>query len=141
MSTRGLVYIGTTPSDEVCAQTGAKHYDWARYQRLECRAYIQALKRVFGEPPEGCKLFVASCPHDFGSYHEVQCGYDVADQAHLDYAIKVEEGLRYWDEADMWAPVLYHPDNYAPFDVLDDRALWDRKAGEGVADRPRGKSV
>jgi hypothetical protein len=139
MTRRGIVYIGTTPAEEHCAQTGSKSYDWAKAQRLECRAYMQALKRVYGEPPEGAKLFIASMPHDYGTYREVQCSYDSTDRIQVDYAVRVEEGLRWWAEADMWAPILYHPDTETPFGALEDPTLWDRATDEYV--RPRGNDI
>ncbi len=135
MNTRGLVYIGTTPSEEPCAATGSKKYDWAHVQKIECRAYIAALKRVFGEPPEGVRLFVASMAHDFGSYYEVQCGYDSTIQEQLDYALKVEDGLSFWEDAKMWAPVLYHPDDDTPIDMLPPER-WEQKEDQEF--RPRG---
>ena len=115
------ISIGSTPGEEDCAQTGRPEaYD---LQSLECRAYIAALKLKYGEPPEGCRLYAKSCPHDLGQYREVWCSYPDTQEG-VDYAMKVENGLRTWDEVGMWKPVVY--DRGAPLAIIRDPALWIR---------------
>lgn len=98
--------IGCTPSDEDCAQLGVMD-DYPRWAKTECQAYIRALRKKFGEEPDGARLRVKSNPHDFGTYYEVVCAYDTDNEEATAYALKVEEGLATWEEAGMVAPVIY----------------------------------
>ncbi len=93
---RETIEIGATPHGEDCAQVGAP--DYAERARRECRAYINQLKRMFGEPPEGCSLRVKSFSHDFGSYHEVVAVFDDENEEAAEYAYRLEsDGPEYWD--------------------------------------------
>ncbi len=72
----------------------------------ECRAYIQAIRKVLGEEPVGARLAVKSFPHDFGMYHEVVCFYDDNFPESVDYALLCEaEAPTTWAEAGMQPPV------------------------------------
>lgn len=121
--TNAHVNIGTVPYEEDCAQTGITP-DALGLNRLECRAYIAALRSKFGCEPEGSRLRVRSHPHDFGMYAEVVFEYDADSAACEAYAELVEEGVARWADADMWAPVLY--DGATPISVIRDEALWAR---------------
>lgn len=92
------MYIGEGPWDEDVAQVGQE--DYHRKGRKECRAFVNQIKRVCGEPPPGTRLFIKSNPHDFGSYLSVECEYPEGDEEGLAYALKAEgaEGLDKWDE-------------------------------------------
>lgn len=93
---RDSMYLGATPYGEDCAQVGREGY--MRQARKECRAYIGQLIRMFGEPPDGCRFVVRSCPHDFGSYLDVEVVFDGNDKAAAEYAIRCENnGPRNWD--------------------------------------------
>lgn len=95
MSTETLE-IGATPPEEDCTQVGSP--DYHANARRECLAFIAQLVRQFGEPPEGARLFVKSNAHDFGSYLEVACRFDVNIEAACDYAYKCEgEAWPKWD--------------------------------------------
>ena len=59
------IEIGSAPCDEQCAQVGESNYP--ERSRAECRAFINQIKRVMGEPPEGVGLFIKSNAHDFGT--------------------------------------------------------------------------
>jgi hypothetical protein len=91
--------IGSTPHGEDCAQLGSD--DYMQRMRRETAAFIGQIKRVYGEPPEGCKLVVKGFPHDFGTYHEVCAVYEVGNGPAQMYAFAVEEdaneGLGEWD--------------------------------------------
>ena len=100
------IYIGPSPADEPCAQTGVTE-GAERLNKLECRAYIDALRIVYGPEPEGAFLTIKRESHDFGDYFEVVCKYDDSDDVATDYAYKLENGLATWAEAGMVAPVLY----------------------------------
>jgi hypothetical protein len=69
--------------------------------RLECRAFIEQLRRQFGQEPEGAQLSVKSNPHDFGPYYEVVCYYDVGNTKAADYAWNLEANMP--DKWDSWA--------------------------------------
>jgi len=101
-----ILYIGPTPADEACAQTGVTE-GAERLNKLECSYYIEALRKVYGPEPENAYLSIKRESHDFGTYFEVVCRFDDTDQAAVDYAYKVEDGLTLWSEAEMEAPVKY----------------------------------
>jgi len=109
---RDYISIGSTPAGENCAQVGAA--DYHSTARRECRAFINQIRREFGQEPDGARLFIKSNPHDFGSYLEVCCEYDVpddnrsdavsdpeyfpaVDRTALDYALKCESPSDRWD--------------------------------------------
>ena len=97
---REYVGIGPAPSGESCAQVGSPDY----YERVvaECRAYIQAIRKMLGEEPVGARLAVKSFPHDFGTYSEVVCYYDDNFPDAVDYAFRCEgEAPTTWAEAGM----------------------------------------
>jgi hypothetical protein len=71
---RDFLNIGSTPTDEPCAQIGSP--DYYERARIECRAYANQLKRLF---PFG-SFVVKSFPHDFGTYFEVVAKYDTDEQ-------------------------------------------------------------
>jgi hypothetical protein len=66
---------------------------------MECKAFINMIRRVIGPEPEHANLRVKSFPHDFGTYVEVVCYYDDEDRGSLDYALKCEGSslLANWD--------------------------------------------
>jgi len=89
--------IGSAPYGEDCAQVGSSGYQFRA--RLECRAYLHQLIRMFGEPPAGCSLIIRSYPHDFGSYYSVEAGYRCDDEQAAEYAFRCEgEGPELWDD-------------------------------------------
>ena len=109
------LFIGPCPADEDCAQIGVTD-GASRLNRIECEAYIEALRLVYGPEPDGAYLHIKTESHDFGSYREVVCYYDTNDHAAALYAYKVESGLGTWAEAGMTAPVHYDR-NHQPIGV------------------------
>jgi hypothetical protein len=103
---REYIDIGGTPAEEDCAQTGITE-NYEHLNRLECRAYIMALRRVHGDPPAGAEIKIHVNPHEMGSYREVRCVFDPEDPAAVAYADKVGNGLARWRDARMSAPVQY----------------------------------
>jgi hypothetical protein len=96
---RDSINIGCTPSGEQCEQVGTPEYDSAK-ARFECNVFIRQLRRIFGDEPDGARLYVKSNPHDFGSYLEVECYFDDDNQASMDYAFRCEgEMPEWWDQA------------------------------------------
>lgn len=101
---REIVYLGSAPAEEDCAQVGQPDYPEA--SKAECRAYIQAIKRVCGEPPEGATLTVKTEQHDYGPYREVVITYDGNNLAAAEYAQRCDEQApTTWAEARMEPPV------------------------------------
>jgi hypothetical protein len=101
---KDVVYLGSAPAEEPCAQVGEPDYPEA--SKAECRAFIQAIKRVCGEPPEGAVLRIVSQSHDFGSYRECAVEYDGDNREAAEYAQKCDEDApTTWAEAKMEAPV------------------------------------
>lgn len=91
------LYIGECPPEEKCAQVGQE--DYQRISGIECRAYIELLRRKLGPEPEGARLVVKSEPHDYGSYKSVHCNFDSSVEIAVEYAYKCEgEGPTEWDE-------------------------------------------
>jgi hypothetical protein len=103
-----FVDIGGAPANESCAQI-SPHYDHSASNLLECKAYIAALKRVYGEPPETAYFRIKANDHEFGTYLEVRLRYNQGCILACDYAKAVENGLEHWREARMSAPVHYDP--------------------------------
>jgi hypothetical protein len=96
------IEIGSAPCDEECAQVGSA--DYPERSRAECRAFINQIKRVMGEPPEGVSLFIKSNSHDFGTYREVAVKVtgvlteDASEKA-LEYAYRCESASpTEWDD-------------------------------------------
>ena len=88
--------LGPAPCEESCAQVG--HDDYDRMSRLECRIYLDQLRRTFPEPERGY-FKIKSFPHDFGSYREVCAVYDEDDQEATEWAFNVENnGPTEWDD-------------------------------------------
>lgn len=115
------VEIGGAPYEADCAQIGEKFPDGPRLNRLECSAYIEALRRVHGQEPAGSELRTKSNAHEFGTYREVVYRYDHTNEAHRAYAVKAERGLAKWADARMTAPVQYDPrgQKYPPLWIAD----------------------
>ena len=91
------IFLGPVPASENCAQVGSSGY--TERARKECRAYINQIRRAFGDPPMGGALKIISCPHDFGTYYEVVAFFDDRFPDSVQWAFGVEEGLPdEWDE-------------------------------------------
>ena len=89
--------IGSTPADEPCASLGKDNY--AMDARREGKAFINQLKRRFGEPPAMAIFKLKSFPHDFGTYYEVCVVFSDTDEESIEFAYKVErETPQNWDE-------------------------------------------
>jgi hypothetical protein len=87
----------TVPSDEPCAQVGSDNY--TRNSRLEAEAFRDQIYRVFGDPPAGTGIRIKSCPHDFGSYLDLQIAYDDDEDDSCGWTFEVESNLpERWDE-------------------------------------------
>ena len=71
---RDYMDIGSVPASEDCAQVGTE--DYRPRARAECNRFIELLRRVIGEEPEGASLAIKNNPHDFGSYLSVVCYFD-----------------------------------------------------------------
>jgi len=93
---REELYLGPVPLSEDCSQVGSNGY--YERSRQECRAYINQLRRLGGEPPMGGALKIQSCPHDFGTYHEVIAIFDERFPDSCKWAFELEENLpQFWD--------------------------------------------
>ena len=91
--------LGSAPSDEDCAQLGVDEQYDARAKR-ECRALINQLKRLCGDPPPNARFRIAGNPHDFGTYYSVVVDFDPNDEAAIAYAYRCdEESPDQWDMA------------------------------------------
>lgn len=68
------IALGPAPPNEDCAQVGQE--DYTERARLECRRYIELLRRKLGHEPMGARLTTKSFPHELGQYLEVVCEYE-----------------------------------------------------------------
>ena len=97
--------VGPAPADESCVQVGDP--DYARNAKAECRAYIEAIRKVVGREPDGARLTVKSNPHDFGTYFEVAVVFDGNDSEAIGYAYRCDElAPKTWADAGMEAPAF-----------------------------------
>jgi hypothetical protein len=93
---RDELSIAPTPVNESCEQLG-RNYDPVK-ARAECRAFLNQLRRQFGEPPEGAELRLKANAHDFGTYYDVIVTFPDDDRTAIEYALKLEGNTpEYWD--------------------------------------------
>lgn len=64
---RELFSLACTPHDEECTQAGGEVSDML----IECRALVNQLIRVHGEPPDKAEFILVRNDHEFGTYYEV----------------------------------------------------------------------
>jgi hypothetical protein len=85
------VELAPAPIEEDCAQVGTPGY---RERALEeCARFIRLLRQKFGPEPEGARLSVKWCDHDFGQYCEVVCYYNTDIPSSVAYAYICEAHL------------------------------------------------
>ena len=101
-----LIYIGPYPCDEDGAQT--VDADYARNAKVECRAFIEAIRKVCGREPEGARLTVKADRYDDGNMlYEVVVQFDGRNQKAAEYAFHCEANApATWADAGMEAPKL-----------------------------------
>lgn len=85
---RDYISIGPAPVNESCVQVGTENYQ--SRARAECNRFIEVIRGVLGQEPEGAGLGIKSNPHDFGSYLEVVCHFDDDDDEARAYAYRCE---------------------------------------------------
>jgi hypothetical protein len=101
-----IIWIGAAPLNEDCAQVGSP--DYARKAKIECKAFIEAIRKVCGKEPEGARLTTKPQPYDFGSHYEVAVIFDGNNKEAADYADKVDRPApATWEEAGMQPPVQH----------------------------------
>jgi hypothetical protein len=92
---RDYLELGPTPCNEPCAQVGEDDYTARAF--AECRRYIECIRKMLGNEPDGARLGIKAFPHDFGNYHEVVCYYDDDNEEAVNYAFKCEsDGPKTW---------------------------------------------
>jgi hypothetical protein len=116
--------FGSGPSYEEGAATGITE-NAGDCNRLECRAFMLAIERVYGAPPVGLTMKIRGNPHEFGTYYEVRAYYQSDDPAAVAWAFAVENGnrLRSWADAGMQAPVVYN-DRHQSIVIRHDESEW-----------------
>jgi len=96
---KDYVVIGSTPTEEDCAQVGSA--DYATKARKECARYVAQIQRHYPEP-DGGYLKIKSNPHDFGTYYEVVAVYEVDDEEASRWAYDIEGDVKnvlmVWDD-------------------------------------------
>lgn len=92
----GYLTLGPTPAGEECCQLG-KHD--MQMHRIEVRAYINQLKRMFPNETPDAYFIPKREEHDFGTYYEAAVKYNENDEKAVDFAFKVEGNLpEHWDD-------------------------------------------
>jgi hypothetical protein len=100
-----ILYLGSAPAEENCVEVGDP--DYSRKAKVECRAYIEAIRKVCGREPEGARLSVKSNAHDYGVYYDVVVRFDGSNEAAAEYAYRCEgQGPTTWAASGMEAPEL-----------------------------------
>lgn len=94
---RDYLDIGPTPAGEDCEQLGPNYNPVKAKQ--ECRAFINQLRRIFGNEEGSANFKIQSNPHDFGTYLSVICSFNDDDEIGAEYAYNVENNTpELWDE-------------------------------------------
>jgi hypothetical protein len=93
---KDYISLSTTPGMEDCAPLGDGGY--MKNARLEAHAYQRQLQRTYGMNPVGTKFRIKRCPHDFGTYLDLEFHYDDENQRHVAYMAVIDEGCLHWDE-------------------------------------------
>ena len=94
------ISLGPAPAEEDPVQLGEA--DYASRAQRECRRYIDAIRKVCGEEPEGAQLRMTRHSHDFGQYYDVEIRFDGNNEAAAEYAYEVEsKAPATWEEAGM----------------------------------------
>ena len=97
------ISLGPAPAEENPVQLG--EVDYTTRARKECLRYVEAIRKVCGEEPEGAQLRVIRCGHDFGTYFDVEVRFNGNDRAAAEYAYRVEsKSPATWEEAGMGTP-------------------------------------
>ena len=91
MSNFDYMEFGTAPVEETCAQTTDPDYNIKA--KAECRKYIELLRKIFGDEPEGAQLMIKGSEHDFGRYYEVACKFDIEKPEAVDYVYAIEANM------------------------------------------------
>lgn len=121
---RDYITVGPSPYDEPCAQLGEPNYTAAA--RAECRRFIEAIAAKLGPPPKGALLAVKGFPHEYGTYYEVVCYFDDADEAATEYACACEsKAPATWsdtDRVDWRTEILAQPPTLAELATRPDNA-------------------
>jgi hypothetical protein len=87
---RDFVELGSSPAEEECVQVRSGE-DYLPAMRAECKRYLELIRKVCGEEPEGARLAIKSNSHDFGTYLDVVCYYDDGDEEAAEYAWGLED--------------------------------------------------
>lgn len=92
-----LTALGTVPAGE--APASGREIDYVGRAFLQCRRFIDLLRRSVGAEPEGAKLKVRRSGPDFAPYLEVVVEFDDANDASRAYAIRCDrEAPTRWDQ-------------------------------------------
>lgn len=86
------IFIGSSPSEEDCAQVGSPHY--AEISAVELREF----RRMLAEEFPNIQFKIKWQRHDFGRYGEVVAYYDENDEEQVDAAFDAECHFDRWDD-------------------------------------------
>lgn len=135
------ITIGSTPCEEECAQVGCE--DYRRKAMDEGKRFIRDIRLKLGPEPEGARLTIRGFPHDFGTYYEVCCIFEVENEEATAYALRCEaEAPEVWSKEPWPEPTHDHPEER--FDPTRCEACaWDqrRKLWEQETGRPHPMSL
>lgn len=93
------IEIGTTPSEEDCAQVGSKDYDYYELVKMELESFHRQLLRAFPNTPDGIRFKKQSNPHDFGTYYDLVIRFNSDSEEAVNYAFNIENNTpKQWDD-------------------------------------------
>jgi hypothetical protein len=96
-----FLYIAGNPADEPCVSVTPDAL-YGDAMKMECKLFMEAIRRKLGPEPAGCQLRMKRESHDFGDYYEVICRYDDQNDEAIAYAYKAEsESPATWAEVGM----------------------------------------
>lgn len=94
---KDIIYLGPTPADEECAQSGDSDFSSENFK--ECLTFKLQLEKQFSLFKGIVRFKLKTENHDFGAYKEVVVEYDDENQSSSAAAFEIEENAaRNWTE-------------------------------------------
>lgn len=120
---REFFSLAPTPHDEECTPAGTDTLDNIK----ECRALINQLIRVHGEPPDGAEFILIRNDHEFGTYYEAGIFFKILTEEEMEEADQDETpSQQYAQKCEMGIP-----------DKWDAEAIEELKAAEHTRFMPK----
>ena len=86
---KDIIYLGPTPADESCAQSGDSDFSMENFK--ECLTFKLQLEKQFSQFKGIVRFKLKTEAHEFGAYKEVVVEYDDENQSSTQAAFDIEE--------------------------------------------------